>query len=72
MGPILLTSLLPSTERVREFRPNWTGWGSGTGRVGTLAWQDRDAQFRAAVNKKHAKTTDLNEKSRGRDLGFLR
>ena len=32
----------------------------------------RDALFHAAVNKKHAKTTDLNEKSRGRDLGFLR
>ena len=32
----------------------------------------RDKRFEAAVNKKHAKTTDLNEKSRGRDLGFLR
>jgi hypothetical protein len=32
----------------------------------------RDARFEAAVNKKHAKTKDLNEKSRGRDLGFLR
>lgn len=32
----------------------------------------RDAGFVASVNKKHAKTTDLNEKSRGRDLGFLR
>jgi hypothetical protein len=32
----------------------------------------RDARFHAAVNKKRAKTTDLNEKSRGRDLGFLR
>jgi hypothetical protein len=32
----------------------------------------RDAWFVVSVNKKHAKTTDLNEKSRGRDLGFLR
>jgi hypothetical protein len=32
----------------------------------------RDERFGAAVNKKPAKTTDLNEKSRGRDLGFLR
>lgn len=32
----------------------------------------RDARLGAAVNKKHAKTMDLNEKSRGRDLGFLR
>ena len=47
--------------------------------VGIRNWAIRDvglaarnARFRAAVNKKHAKTTDLNEKSRGRDLGFLR
>ena len=32
----------------------------------------RDARLAAAVNKKLAKTRDLNEKSRGRDLGFLR
>lgn len=32
----------------------------------------RDARFVAAVNKKLAKTKDFNEKSRGRDLGFLR
>lgn len=32
----------------------------------------RDAWSVVAVNKKPAKTTDLNEKSRGRDLGFLR
>jgi hypothetical protein len=33
---------------------------------------ERDARFGAAVNKKPAKTKDINEKSRGRDLGFLR
>jgi hypothetical protein len=32
----------------------------------------RDERFGASVNKKHAKTTDLNEKSRGGDLGFQR
>jgi len=32
----------------------------------------RDAWVGAAVNKKHAKTKDLNAESRDRDLGFLR
>ena len=32
----------------------------------------RDERFGSAVNKKPAKTKDFNEKSRGRDLGFLR
>ncbi|MCU0720119.1 MAG: hypothetical protein MUC83_10485, partial [Pirellula sp.] len=39
-APILLTRLPPLTERVREIRLSWTGWGPGNGRFGTLAWQE--------------------------------
>jgi hypothetical protein len=71
--PILLNRLVPLTERVREIRLSWTGWGSGNQRSWTLTYQEEtnNSGRRLTRNPSPAKTV-LVQTSRSKKLEISR